>query len=40
VLLSDPVWRRLEGGYRIPYDASRALARMERGESVWEELWE
>jgi hypothetical protein len=38
--LADPVWRELEGGYRVPYDASTALIQMERGESVWEELWE
>jgi hypothetical protein len=38
--LTDPIWGELEGGYRIPYDASRALLRMEGGESVWEELWE
>jgi hypothetical protein len=37
--LTDPIWRALEGGYRIPYDASIALAQMEKGESVWEELW-
>src|SRR5882757_7375647 len=24
----------------MPYDASVALARMEAGESVWEELWQ
>jgi hypothetical protein len=39
LLLTDTVWRELQGGYRVPYDASKALARMERGESVWEELW-
>jgi hypothetical protein len=38
--LSDPIWREPEGGYRVPYDASKALAQMERGEAVWEELWE
>ncbi|SRR5216684_4927979 len=37
--LTDTIWRDLEGGYRVPYDASKALARMENGESVWEELW-
>lgn len=37
--LQDPVWRTLEGGYRMPYDASVPLARMERGESPWGELW-
>jgi hypothetical protein len=38
--LTDPIWHELEGGYRVPYDASEALARMEAGESVWDELWE
>jgi hypothetical protein len=37
--LSDPIWPKLHGGYRIPYDASKALTRMESGESVWDELW-
>jgi hypothetical protein len=37
--LADVIWRDLEGGYRAPYDASKALVRMEDGESVWEELW-
>ena len=37
--LTDPIWRELHGGYRIPYDASRALVQMEVGESVWDELW-
>jgi len=37
--LTDPMWQQLEGGYCMPYDASKALAQMERGESVWEELW-
>jgi hypothetical protein len=39
LLLTDTVWRELQGGYRVQYDASKVLARMERGESVWEELW-
>jgi hypothetical protein len=38
--LADPIWRQLEGGNRVPYDASGVLSRMERGESVWDELWE
>jgi hypothetical protein len=37
--LTDTAWRQFEGGYRAPYDASKALARMERGDSVWDELW-
>jgi hypothetical protein len=38
--LSDPRWKTLSGGYRIPYDASIALSRLERGEDAWSELWE
>lgn len=38
--LDDPRWKTLHGGYRIPYDASVALRRMESGENVWDELWE
>jgi hypothetical protein len=37
--LDDPKWRELKGGYKIPYDASLVLRRMERGEDVWEEMW-
>jgi hypothetical protein len=37
--LTDPIWRELQGGYRVPYDASKALVQMEAGESVWDELW-
>lgn len=37
--LTDPIWLELQGGYRMPYDASKALAQMEGGESVWDELW-
>ena len=38
--LEDPRWRTLHGGYRVPYDASLPLARLERGEDVWSELWD
>ncbi len=38
--LNDPRWKTLTGGYRVPYDASVPLARLERGEDVWDELWE
>lgn len=38
--LSDPRWKSLEGGYKVPYDASAPLLRLERGEDAWEELWE
>jgi hypothetical protein len=39
ISLDDPRWPTLLGGYRIPYDASNVLRRMEDGENVWEELW-
>jgi hypothetical protein len=29
----------MHGGYRVPYDASVSLQRLERGEDVWDELW-
>jgi hypothetical protein len=38
--LGDPKWRELKGGYKVPYDASVALSRLERGEDVWDELWQ
>lgn len=38
--LSDPAWKALNGGYRVPYDASIALARLEAGDDVWDELWQ
>jgi hypothetical protein len=38
--LDDPRWAKLEGGYRMPYDPSPALGRLERGEDVWDELWQ
>jgi len=38
--LSDPRWKELKGGYRVPYDASPALIRLARGENVWDELWQ
>src|SRR5437773_8148139 len=38
--LNDPSWSTLAGGYKTPYDPSDALRRLERGEDVWDELWE
>jgi hypothetical protein len=38
--LDDPRWNELAGGYKQPYDPSSALRRLERGEDVWDELWE
>jgi len=37
--LDDPKWKKLIGGYRVPYDASLALKAMESGCLVWKELW-
>ena len=37
---SDAIWQTLEGGYRVPYDASVPLRRLEEGQDVWEELWQ
>ncbi|WP_426753543.1 hypothetical protein [Myxococcus sp. Y35] len=38
--LDDPRWKTLNGGYRIPYDASDVLRQLEAGEDVWDELWD
>lgn len=38
--LDDPLWSTLEGGYRVPYDASLPLMAIRAGEDVWQELWE
>ena len=38
--LSDPTWKSLKGGYKVPYDASVPLARLESGHDVWDELWQ
>jgi hypothetical protein len=38
--LDDSKWRELKGGYKVAYDASVALSRLERGEDVWDELWQ
>jgi hypothetical protein len=38
--LDDPQWAQLKGAYRIPYDPSSALRKLERGEDAWAELWE
>lgn len=42
--LDDPAWAIFDGGYRIPYDVSKSLRRLEAGEVernvVWEELIE
>ena len=38
--LNDPRWKELDGGYRIPFDASVPLKAMEAGADVWSELWD
>jgi hypothetical protein len=43
--LSDPRWKELEGGYRVPYDASIALRQLEKANDIqdtaiiYQELW-
>jgi hypothetical protein len=37
--LDDPKWKHLAGGYRTAYDASALLGRFERGDNVWDEVW-
>ena len=44
--LDDPIWKDLEGGYRIEYDASVPLKRLENSvtieqtQEIFEELWD
>jgi hypothetical protein len=46
ILLDDPIWKELEGGYRKPYDASIALRKLETAETsnaideVFKEFWQ
>jgi hypothetical protein len=40
--LDDKRWPSLDGGYRIPYDASLPLRELERAgdvQLIWDELW-
>lgn len=37
--LESSRWAELDGGYRIPYDASIALRSLRDGVDVWDELW-
>ena len=37
--LDDKRWQQLHGGYRMPFDASGLLSRLEAGEDVWDEAW-
>lgn len=42
--LNDQRWKELDGGYRIPFDVSVPLIKLENNvedsESIWSELWE
>ena len=38
--LDDPRWGKLTAGYRTPYDPSPALHQLEKGQDVWDELWQ
>lgn len=44
--LNDIIWKKLEGGHRILYDASIPLSKLESTDDpelikeIWEELWE
>jgi len=38
--LDDPRWRTLQGGYKIDYNPTPALRRLQSGEDAWDELWE
>lgn len=40
ISLDDPRWGDFKGGYRVLYDASVPLRRLEAGEDVWDELWQ
>lgn len=37
--LFDATWATLLGGYRVPYDPSEALSKLEHGQDAWPELW-
>ena len=38
--LDDPIWKTLNGGYRVPYDASVRLRELKAGVSDREEIWD
>jgi hypothetical protein len=44
--LQDPIWATLNGGYKMPYDVSRPLRKLQGAESrkemqiIFDELWE
>jgi hypothetical protein len=38
----DPKWKEMQGGYRLPYDPTPALRKLESGTDVefaWDDLW-
>jgi hypothetical protein len=40
---NDPKWGKLKGGYKVLYDPTPALKKLERGmdnASTWDELWQ
>jgi hypothetical protein len=42
MLLTDPKWSMLSGGYRVPYDPRPALSKLAANfadKSAWDELW-
>lgn len=45
ITLDDQIWNTLEGGYKLPYDVSIPLKKLEQAtdvnemEEVWNELW-
>jgi hypothetical protein len=45
ITLNDPIWKTLEGGYKILYDASIPLKKLEQADDIeeiqkiWTELW-
>lgn len=43
ITLEDPRWKMMQGGYRVPYDPTAALRKIEESQDLelaWEELWE
>ena len=46
ITLNDPVWKTLEGGYKIPYDVAVPLKKLEQAtdakiiDTIWAELWD
>ncbi len=41
--LDDPIWSRLNGGYRLPYNPAAALSKLRidfRDDAAWQELWQ